>query len=418
MKALLWKELRERRLWLLPLLLSTLAVVLLRCGYTFCGFPNNYIIPSAFLALLFGMTTYSGELGTGTVDFLYAKPASWKKVLLAKLIVGLGFVVATALAATAVYRLMLPGVYADFAGPLELAKGTGLAIAVMGVPYLFGFACSVVLPGMVGGVLVFLSVSVLCGMLYGLFERTAKVGRTMEDAVFLTIVLAACFVASLAAAVFTTRFGLTLGLATRVRRHILVMLPVLALTIVPTAHLVHASWDQEQLYDGSVSPDGRYEILVRYIGLHRRNLDPWDRMSLAGEAILVRLADGSSVKLGPDRTNWEWVGNVAYSECVGLDVPGDLSLAKVQPGGSVRQHTITVPARSHASDAAPDNRVLALVTYEGSYWQTRLLVRFVDLHEARLLDMVIRNVDSYRWRSSTEIEYTDIYGKRRVVEVK
>ena len=64
MKAFIWKEWREKRVWAIPLLASTVGVVALRQGYMFSGGFSTFT-PLAWLSILYSvdlLTPRKGEL--------------------------------------------------------------------------------------------------------------------------------------------------------------------------------------------------------------------------------------------------------------------------------------------------------------------------------------------------------------------
>lgn len=155
MAQLLWKEYREKRLWLLLVAGAVVFVVLMKSAYTFIGDWNPgrslWDLLPCVLAILMGLSACSSELAGETASFLYSRPVSWKKLLLAKLAVGIGILAAAAIIGAIVYRVTCPAAYVRYATLGSLAQGVGEALLLTGLPYLVGFAMSVVLPGLLGG---------------------------------------------------------------------------------------------------------------------------------------------------------------------------------------------------------------------------------------------------------------------------
>lgn len=234
MKALLWKEYREKRLWVLMLTASAVLIIARGIGYTFIStgglldftggnWSDQCMIPM-LVALFFGAGAFSSEIDK-SAQFLFSQPVSWKKLVAAKLIVGIGVIAASAVLTAVIYRLVCPEQYARFATPEHLGLGVVWAVVVTGIPYLIGALFSTVLPGG-AGVIVGVVVYGLMIAHFALYQSLLRESRVVPFS-FL-----GWLIAPVAAMLVTARYGLTLQTADRIRRYAITVLGVLALSVL------------------------------------------------------------------------------------------------------------------------------------------------------------------------------------------
>ena len=105
------------------------------------------------LALLLGAGAYASELTGERATFVFSRPVAWWRMLLAKLIFAAAIIIGATLLAALFYRLAAPAPYRHLATVPHLLAGAWGVAWKLGMLYLFGLACSVVLPGMAGGLL-------------------------------------------------------------------------------------------------------------------------------------------------------------------------------------------------------------------------------------------------------------------------
>lgn len=310
MKSLLWKEFREKRLWLPAILLSIIGPVLLGQGYTFYGplqvMQYGWIAPSLLVVLFLGFATYSSELSAGTTDLLGSRPVSWKKILTAKLVLGLVLIVPTVLLAAALYRLTCPEAYIRYATPAILGERAGLSMAALFVFYLIGLSCSVVLPGMVGALMVFLAVSIAQGA-HLMLMNSGQTESLLKEIPLFSII--SWWIGIIVAAMLILRFGITLSLSSRAKKF-----AVIALAVVPFVAAVDFLPQVRAKRENphvppviSLSGSGQY-ALVNELSVPARSKD-------FHGVYFVRLSDMKKVRtsFSTDIDGWPyWIGDDAY----------------------------------------------------------------------------------------------------------
>lgn len=174
MRRLLIKELRSAW-WIIGLAYAMVfAVVLMGDPLGFRGDEMGdlfgwLIIP--FLVL--GLRAYSGELGAGTVEFLYSRPIKWWQVFLAKLMTGVLAVVSTVLLGLLAYVLTAPHYYLPFLHE-QLLKGLGEMMLILGVCFVIGFGASVLMPGIALSFASLVGIAVAMGTIGMCVERLGK----------------------------------------------------------------------------------------------------------------------------------------------------------------------------------------------------------------------------------------------------
>lgn len=417
MRRLLWKELREKWIWLLPLVGSTSGLILLRDGYVFIGdSQTSWLILSMLAALGLGASAHSSELPGGAADFVRSRPVSWKKMLLAKFAVGLALVIATALLSVVVFRLNCPAQYLRSADLPHLASGFGVAMLIMGCTYLAGFICSVVLPGAFGGALLIAAV-VTSYVLEQYYLEQLHAKPLAYWSGYLAVIGAAV------ATVLISRFGLTLPTARRLTRYLSVI-GIFALIGVPLDYLVR--WDPfngaHTSAEWNLSLDGRYAALERTrYGSHTDNIY---------HSYLVRISDGRKVE-----TDWLqgsayaygnnacWYGQT-FAAIESRQDRADRLLAWLWMGRtdeSGRLSRVRIPIPTHKDYGAslipsPTGRLVMVAAPTDVNEGSRLT--FADLDRLRpLKQQITSGARDYWWQSDTEVGYTDAKGKRHMIRV-
>jgi ABC-type transport system involved in multi-copper enzyme maturation permease subunit len=401
MRRLLWKELRERWIWLVPLSATTAGIVAIGDPYFFrAGFDTQWSFLSVLTALIFGTTAYSSELAAGVADFSRSRPTSWWKLLLAKIIIAAAILLVTAVLAAIVFRLACPAQYVQFAGFAELARGVGRALLVMGIPCLLGFVCSTVLPGGFA-LLVYFIVVVSClleVLVYNVFDLHIK-------SVFSFFFR---FAGAAVATVLIARFGLTLAGTQRLTRF-LAIVGVSALIGVPLNLTV--KFDpfpgKRAVNSYSISADGRYAAVETI------------RPATGYHSYLVRLSDGkraptswgSGVVDGPSAV-WH---KDAFAAITG---DGRLSTFRMLSSGRLRCEDISLGSGcGTALTQSPGGRFVIVVTDSRQRPGSGLL--FADLERLRLLAPRIESgVTDYWWQSDKEVIYIDARGQRHAIHLE
>lgn len=269
MKSLLWKEWHEKRLWLIPLAISVLGMMPFG-GYTFCENGGSLATALSFIvALLMGASSYASEIDSRSADFIYSRPVSWKKIIIAKLIVGLGMIISLSILAAVEYRFICPTPYAAFATLPALCIGIWQAVLMMGIGYMTGFVSSVILPGVTGSMLVLIVASVLAGLevyLVSYTNTSGLWGRNNTYAInvlMLILLLVSWGISMLIAAILTARFGITLSLNTRFKRFGLmvlcgvVIIGVVEFVLVTKTKLIHLDPESTSI-EAQISRDGKF----------------------------------------------------------------------------------------------------------------------------------------------------------------
>jgi hypothetical protein len=101
-----------------------------------------------------GAAAFTSELANKNADFLFSRAVRWWKLLLAKILAGLGMMLASAVIAAVVYRVLCPDQYVRFATLGGLGVGVLYGVVMMAIGYAMGLSCAAVLPGVSGSVLV------------------------------------------------------------------------------------------------------------------------------------------------------------------------------------------------------------------------------------------------------------------------
>jgi len=417
MRRLLWKEWKERWLWIALWIVTGAVTTALGKGQFTCGeqwqTTSSWMFVIPLTAMLAGLGGYGSELHGGRATFLYSRPVTWKQLLAAKLLLGFVAVIGSGIVSALAGCLLLPEEYHSLITPHSLAVGALIMAGFTAGAYLLGLAFSTVLPGVAGGLLV------LVGWMAVV---TTVAGLSIYKPVFSLILF---IFSPLIAGFILIRFGITLHSAARLRRFILTILTIAALGFIldrtPLATMLVNkinSWGskvaQELFRDNNFSPDARYVYLNRYVG---DELVP----------CLVRLSDGrfsfldSSISVG-------WLANgdslAAYS---GIDTKYPRELHVLQwHGQELRTLRIKnsgyLGLKYHA--LSPDGRRLlvggetVLQFCDLTTGETHVVAK-VD--RAKLRRMVRRDKGRLNglfwcwWQSTNEVGYLDPFTKKRVL---
>ncbi len=223
MRQLLWKEWRERRVRLLCWGAIIVGFTACCAGPYFLG-NNDFANPWPTLWLMIvsvfvGLGAYASELTPGRAAFAYSRPVSWKAILLSKLLSALACAWGAVLLGTLLFRLRCPTPYLPFIPPGHLALGALQLCWAVGGGYLCGLACSVVLPGIAGGILTLVGTVLIMAVAGLLVNSQTRVSSPIW-------LLYGWEGGMLLAAVLLLRFGMTLSTPQRIVRYARVYLPV------------------------------------------------------------------------------------------------------------------------------------------------------------------------------------------------
>lgn len=420
MRRLLWKELREKWLWLLLLVASTSGLILCHDAYFFLGKSwSGWGLLSVLAALGLGTSAYSTELAGGAADFIRSRPVSWKKMLLAKVILGFAFLIFTALLATLVFRVTCPPQYLRFADLSHLLTGFGIAMAFLGCAYIAGFVCSVVLPGPLGGMLLVAAIPTS----YFLWQYCLQQAHAQPRAYWSGYLIV---IGALVASVLISRFGLTLPTARKVTRYLSVI-AVFVLIGLPLDYCVKS----DPLFSGTytywnISEDGKYAALEQqHHGLNNRDY--------VRHSYFVRLSDGTKAPtVWPDDSlapSYWHRGTLAVvygkdgvqgAESDRVENHNTLWMGRMDASG--RLHHIMYPLNRYgefnfAIVPSPSGRLIMVAAAMDKDWNQRLTFAVMD--SMRPIGGVVEGaVRDYWWQSETEVGYTDRKGKRHFLRVE
>lgn len=410
MIRLLWKEAREKRPWLLPLAASTAVPMAFGKGLVLAGdwdAFSSWALLSMLAALLLGASSFSSELAGRTADFAFSRPISWKKLVLAKVMVGLGLIILTTILATFTFAAFKPAAYVRFASAPDLTAGAMRVALVLGVAYLIGLAGSTVLPGTVGSLLVVMIVwlSVIFDqMLAEMFHQDLLWGSGWSF--FARIAGAA------AGTILLARFGLTLPTSRRMARYLLVLC-IASVVGLPLDFVMNPHY--EPLPGRSVSaainlsPDGRRAVVrVRRVFPIRRTA----RVS----CYFLRYPSFTTAKIPLDWCDLLDVGSQpmwARQEAL-VGVAWDyLWILRMDRKGGSHGGLIAMNEPDEVCPS-PDGRwVMA-----ANYTDTGSNLSFIDIQKARLLKGVkVQRAGNYWWQSDSEVGYTDAHNVRHFLEL-
>lgn len=405
MKRLIWKELREKRLLMLALLASTGGLILFGDNYTLLNAtPSGWVVLSVFAALCLGASAHLSELG-GTADFARSRPISWKRMLAAKLIAGAGSVLLAAILALVVFRIMLPARYLAFFNPVDLWPGLKWMLSALGMSYLFGFLCSLIVPSVFGGlatcVLVFLSYIVENTW----YQSTHLIPISGWSFTLRMLALAL-------GVLLISRFGITLPVRYRVVRFAALLLAFTAVGIPMNFTVRDLFTPRPNVAAWSLSPSGAYASLLR-------NEPPVGGKQGHPSAYLVRIANGKRFRLpnpefgvsGPGMMGQSAAGPTKFWYKNTVAVPGSsvIWIARLDSAGHLRSENIV--------DGRISSAVLTRQSPEGRYVlcapkdSKDLLIADLAKMSGRWISVASAASDVW-WKSESEIGYIDSHGPR------
>jgi len=231
MIRLCWKELRERRLWLLGWAVGILIVSLFVGGQSFCGEPTGgeQYIPWLLLPMLLGLAVgagaYSSESLPERARFLFAHPVRWQQVLLVKVLLGLAVAVIVPLLAALIFRVAGPAPYRHLVTIATVLAGAWPVMSALMIGYLLGLACSPMLPGAAGGALAVALFIMLWFACMSLLESYTRNLEPVQIIAFIGVFMLAVVGGGLRLA----HLGLMQPTERRLPRVLAVFLPVLVL---------------------------------------------------------------------------------------------------------------------------------------------------------------------------------------------
>lgn len=423
MSRLVWKELREKRFWGLALLASTVGFIAMGRSLYFQGDgSDSWATICTLVAVLMGAGAYSSEIAGESATFLYSRPISWLKVLIAKTLAALAIIAAAAVLSAVAYRLLCPPIYLKFATIARMVEGVRTAILQMGTAYLFGLICSVMLPGTLGGAMVMMGMLVVQA-----FVAMSVIGSSQQSSVYYWLPYVWTLAVAIAA-VLVMRFGISLPLLPRAKRYALyfacaIVPGMIVSSAIPTSLLsnrVSTSVDRS-----SISADGRYAFVLTSAD------QPFSlgfSTSFENKVVLLDLWDSKQKPL-PDLI---WTGRSAYWAGPRTWLPDTygetLETMRVLPGLRTTSNSIQIGLRRHikqdgssytygsspAIRQSPDGRYILVASDVGGKGRT---LQFADVFKSVKLKKVITGATDYWWQSNTEVGYTDAKGKRHIVRI-
>ena len=179
MRRLLWKEWQERRLWMALWVLIGVVTTVLGKGQRITNtydIDMSWIMLTTAAAMLAGLGGYGSELHGERATFLYSRAITWKQILTAKLLLGVFNVVVSVIINAITGQLLLPVEYHPLVTPHSLVIGALIMAGFTGAVYLIGLACSTVLPGLAGSLLVLIGWFALGSSIDNFAYRGAMLG--------------------------------------------------------------------------------------------------------------------------------------------------------------------------------------------------------------------------------------------------
>ncbi len=453
MRRLLWKEWREHLWWGLLWVAAIVGVSLFTHGQSFCGervvWTNAWPALPLLLALLNGVGGYAGETKRGRAEFLLSRPLSGGQVLGGKLLFAASVCIGAPLLAALLFRLFGDPAYHPHVTLPHVLAGAWAVAWKHAVVYLFGLGCALVLPGFFGGILT-LALVMIAMLVYVMVTGqciellSSRIPwfdlRWMDRNIWRIqlIAVVAVWLAVLAAAWPLTRFGLTLTVADRMKRYAIRLLPLLvvfwlSLLLVP-GNLVQAALTREETYVTSVSPSGRYALILRALSYNRSGLTEIEsaRVDVNGWVYLVKLgaanhpmqvmrqadgnnrSDSDTTMLNPVRLKW-LPNDIAYTRGAG-------QLYLLDPAhGTVKRYEFK-PDMVGFVTPSPEGRYLLLTLYRYSRSQYEQYERSVIIYDPRTgyrsrritgqLDYEGRVSLNARWKSRDAIQYWQYYREK------
>ncbi|MHB9023800.1 MAG: hypothetical protein ACYC7E_06430 [Armatimonadota bacterium] len=300
MRRLLWKEWNERWIWLLMWALAVIITAALGVGQRGLGketAQSSWAMLSALFALLAGLGAYGSELVGERATFLYSRALSWKQLFFTKVLLGLAVALLAPVLGAIAFRLAAPAEFHPFMTPAALALGALEMAGISGAAYLIGLGCSIVFPGLAGGLLTILlwwgGIAAIGFSIYEIAPDTAP----FFIAVF-------CLSSPFFAGIVLARFGLTVRRSIRLIRFAMIVLIFafvgIILDFVPPIQRRLQAWQNDNGFqDISISPSGTFASIEQRSA--EKKLRYW-----------LRLADSSRFALSPDIEGYwqtQWTAN-------------------------------------------------------------------------------------------------------------
>jgi len=443
MTRLIWKEFRERWVWALLWALAILGVSLLGQGQAFCGerevLWHPWLWVPVTFAVLVGAGGYAGELVGDRATFTFSRPIDWRALLAAKLCFGAILAFGVPVLAALCFRLGSPAPFHALVTPAHVLAGVWAVGGKLAASYLFGLACSVVKPGLAGGVmtmttallallLLYIPLSVLLTMYY----QTRPQASLLPGGFSTTVLCLGAWGAALCAAAPLTRFGLTLGVDVRIKRFALTY-GVGLLATLAVALLVPRGWMDTLLLRWSPiisypSPHEKYALVCygnKPFGVRKYSQQEYSTVILGQHhAWIIRQADGASVMdmtvmegdIKSSFGSWRWVTDeCAYYYCQAIDIV------------HVDTRTVTRIPVSTSGDVlvSPDKTRLLFVAAPTGIGRQRLRydLLVIDLATGRARGPLAVEVEpnpygeQLWWQNDAEIGYQDKQGKCVTVKI-
>lgn len=427
MRRLLWKELCERAWWLGCWALATLGVAFFDGQWWHAQgvLITPWLALPFVLALVVGTGAYASELGGGRAPFLYARPVRWQAVLGAKVLVGMAVIVIMPLLAGILYWRFGPEVHCSYVTAGTIFANTWPLMWVMAVLYLTGLSCSVLLPGLAGGLLTLIGVVLVAIAVFAVGQGVISWEYSRE----LTIIngtIIGTVLAALCAGLPLTRFGLTLGVDARMKcfapTYTLVLLAVVITSMVLPMQLTDRlllRWDPIRT---SVSPGGTY-VYTAYTSLYfppgyRVGWEQSNENFFAGKAIVRRLDGRGSLSQIPFdllRGSATEASVWANDRTMYVNDSSGKGMALYYPAtGRVVRFTGTIAANYRLNPPVPDRRYLLVRMGNTSAH----VYRCIDLQTAQMLPMVVQTEHRIWWQNPHTLAYISEWdGKRHTVDV-
>lgn len=418
MRALLWKEFYDKRIWGMVWAAS---IILPFCRtVNFCGYGDSFsywLLLPLLLSLVVGAAAYSTELKGNRIEFLYTQPIPWTKQLLAKAMFGFVVAYGSVILAAVIFRAFCPDYYSTFVTPAGLAEVVGSIGWWLWTLYLCGLVYSVVLPGVEGGLIVFFACILPIILLANILSSyvPADVRRLVNVGAIQPI-----FIGPAIAGLLMLKFGISLPQKSRVIRYSLVILAVYVTVptiafIVPKDAFVSAFCKSQFCKNGinwsSVSPQGDYALtnyrwrLEERIGILVNDID------LRQGYYLVRLSDGKAQPVDLNMSHCQvcaWVNDdTAY--CCLEGFPG-IRVIRLTPRGTTILSWIKLDSMPTQILPSADGSA-AIIVAQGTG------ICILDTKTDKMLVPSIGESAACWWQSSNQVGYLDSHGARRILNL-
>lgn len=438
MRRLLWKEFRERWAWGTAWTALVLAAIL---RSHIQGFIGDAGMAPPVTALLFMLSTivgaggYSSEQVGNRAEFIGARPITWRRILLAKVLFGLLSALAASVLAGIAYRIVMPGKYLPFASVGAFIPGVMSLAFTMALGYLAGLSCSIALPGVAGGVLTgamsFLALIMIFEKTHGLTEgHPYWQQRLAFESFWLPAGVAAGLIAAL---VVIARFGLTLPTPVRAIRYMSIVCGIFVASsvvqfFVPGRWITSSFLTWRCVYS-SVSPSGEYAVSEWYPMPPKLLEGVFSGLAGKGVRYLARLSDGKKVSIG-----WEpnpespWTADGSYiglapgrfaalARNSGRRQPGRISLLRLDSGGRLMVKSVSTEGQTYSAEMSPDRRLAMINPGLGDHEEQDLIFVSLDFGTFRKLKTVIHGAKTPWWQSNSEVGYLDGKNVRHIVRL-